>query len=455
MPASIFNSLLLPDLQLMLLEKDDPALREFCYALHPGVVAEVLEGLGDVSKSWEVISHCEPIRQAEIFSFLSLHDQVAMVDFIDPEKLSRIIEEMSADDRVDLLQEMDPDHVERLLRFVAQAERADIRKLLSYPEGSAGSLMTTEYAWLPGDITVQDAKERLRLQAPRSETIYYIYVVDEERHLMGFVSLQDLLLASPLARVSSVMRREVISVRVDDDQEFVANEVARYTFLAIPVVDNQNRLVGIITQDDALEVLQEEATEDAHRQGGVAPLEDGYMKTPFLELAQKRGVWLVILLGAACVTAQVLKFVESAQTRSWMVFFLPMVLGAGGNTGSQSATLVIRALALDETEGHVQWIALREMRMGAMLGAVLGLLSFSVAYLMAGFDAAIVVAPTVFCVVALGTLTGAMLPLALKRLGMDPALMSNPLIAALSDIAGVIIYYTAATLLLKLLVTGS
>lgn len=447
MPPTIFHSLLLPDLQLMLQEKDERGLQEFCEALHPGVVAEVMEGI-DPAQSWEVISHSPAIKQAEVFSFLSLPDQVAMVDFIEPEKLSRIIEEMSADDRVDLLERMDPDHVERLLRFVAQAERADIRKLLSYPEGSAGSIMTTEYAWLPGEITVHDALERLRLQAPTSETIYYIYVVDEERHLLGFVSLRDLILAKPLAKVKDVMQRDVISVRVDDDQEFVANEVAKYTFLAIPVVDKQNRLVGIVTQDDALEVLQEEATEDAHRLGGVGPLEDGYLNTPFLELAQKRGVWLVILLIAACVTAQVIVYFEQYETAKWIVFFLPMVLGAGGNTGSQSATLIIRALALDETDGRVRWIALRELRMGLMLGSVLAAISFMVAYAMTGLEAAAVVAPTVFSVVTLGTLTGAMLPLALKRLGMDPALMSNPLIAALSDTLGVIIYYCAARLAL-------
>jgi magnesium transporter len=443
MPPSIYNSLLLPDLQLMLLEKDDAGLREFCEALFPGVVAEVIEGLAP-DQAWNVLSHCSPARQAEVFSYCSLPTQMGMVDAIEPEALSKIIEEMSADDRVDLLERMDPEHVERLLRFVAQAERADIRKLLSYPENSAGSIMTTEYAWLPSDITVQEALERLRLQAPTRETIYYVYVTDDARRLIGFLTLRTLIQAKPAARVSEVMQRDVMSVRVDDDQEFVANEIAKYAFIAMPVVDHQNRLVGIITYDDAAEVLREEATEDAYLLGGVQPLEDSYVETPFFELAWKRGMWLVILLGAASLTAHVLQFFEQDDAANWMVFFLPMVLASGGNAGSQSATLVIRALALDETRGRVQWIAWREARIGALLGLVLATLSLGVAWVMVGATPASVVGLTVLCVVTTGTLAGAMLPLGLKRLGMDPAFMSNPLIAALSDMLGVVIYYNAA-----------
>ncbi len=443
MATSINYSLLLPDLQVMLAEHDEQGLKEFCDALIPAVAAEVLEGL-EPKQAWEVLSYSPPQLQAEIFSYLSLTAQVAMVDSIEPERLSRIIEEMSADDRVDLLERMDPEHVERLLRFVAQAERADIRKLLSYPEYSAGSIMTTEYASLPSDITVHEAIERLRLQAPTRETIYYIYIIDEVRHLIGFLTLRQLIQAKPSDRIADIMQKEVISVRVDDDQELVANEISRYSFLAIPVVDNQNRLVGIVTHDDAAEVMQEEATEDAYLAGGVQPLEDGYLDTPFFELTWKRGIWLVILLGAASLTAHVMHFFDQDGQNAWMVFFLPMVLASGGNAGSQSATLVIRALALDETDGRVTWIAWRECRVGLLQGMVLSCLSFMVARFMVGLQPAIVVAMTVWMVVISGTLAGAMLPLGLKRLGADPALMSNPLIAALSDMLGVVIYYNIA-----------
>lgn len=449
MAPSIYHSLLLPDLQLMLDEQDVSAMREFCDALHPGIAAEVLEGLPS-KQTWEVLSHCTPEKQAEIFAFFSLPTQVEMVDSIGPEQLSRIIEEMSADDRVDLLERLDPERVERLLRFVAQAERADIRKLLSYPEGSAGSIMTTDYAWLPSDITAKEAIDRMRVQAPTRETIYYIYVTDESRHLIGFVSLGTLIQAKPGATISDIMQRDVISVRVDDDQEFVANEVLKYGFIAIPVVDNQHRLVGIITHDDAAEVIQEEAAEDAYLAGGMTPLEDSYVETPFFTLAINRGMWLLILLGAATLTAQVLNYFEHQEQMNWMVLFLPMVLASGGNAGSQSATLMIRALALNETEGRVRWIAWREIRIGSLLGLVLAITSTIVACMMVGGRAGGVVGLTVFFVVAAGTFFGAMLPLALKRLGLDPAFMSNPLIASLSDMLGVVIYYNAANYLMNL-----
>ncbi|QDT34411.1 magnesium transporter [Thalassoglobus polymorphus] len=440
----------MPDLLQMIQEKDEQGLREFCEALFPGVVAEMLDELG-ATEAWEVLKHAPAEVQAEIFPFFSIHFQVQLVDLIGTQALSQIIEDMSPDDRVDLLERLDPEHVESVLRLVAQAERSDIRKLLSYPEDSAGSIMTTEYASLPVEITVKEALDRLRVQAPSRETIYYVYVTDEGRHLQGFLSLRKLILEKPNTKLGDIMQRDVISVRVDEDQEVVAQEIARYDFIAIPVVDNQNRLVGIVTHDDAADVMEEEATEDAHMLGAVQPLEDGYVATPFFELARKRGVWLIILLGAASLTARVLQLVGPTESGSWMVLFLPMVLASGGNAGSQSATLVIRALALDETKGRVPWIAWREIRIGALLGSVLAALSFFLAQLMVGNQASVVVMLTVFCVVSVGTITGAMLPLGLKRLGLDPAFMSTPLIAALSDMFGVVIYYTTASFAVHLI----
>ena len=343
MPASLYNSLLQPDLQQMVAENDAVGLHEFCDALFAGVAAEVIEGL-DPTDAWRVLSQCAADRQAEIFQYFSFPYQIQIVDHIERNALSRIIEEMPADDRVDLLERMDPEHVEALLPLIAQAERGDIRKLLSYEEGSAGSIMTTEYASLPEHITVEEALNRLRLQAPSRETIYYIYVTDEDRRLLGFVSLRKLLLARRSLLLRDIMERDVISVKVDDDQEFVANEIGKYDFIAIPVVDQENRLVGIVTHDDAADVMQEEATEDALLQAGVAPLEDSYLETAFFELVWKRGFWLVILLFAASLTAQVLSFLEQNilgedDVRNWMVLFFPLVLASGGNAGSQSATL--------------------------------------------------------------------------------------------------------------------
>jgi len=447
----MYTPLILPDLRMMIDEDDAQGLREFCEALYPAVTAEIFDGL-EIDEIWTVLSRCPYPRRAEIFEFLNLPRQVQLVENLDRKELSKLIEEMSPDNRVDLLERMHPDRVESLLPLIAQAERSDIRKLLSYPEDSAGSIMTTEYASLTADITVSEALQRLRIQAPDRETIYYVYVLDSERHLQGFVSLRELILAKPDVLLTDIMRRDVISVRVDDDREHVAQELARYDFIAIPVVDNQNRLVGIVTHDDVVDVLREEATEDTHLLAAVSPLEDSYLETPLTTIAWKRGIWLFFLAGVAMATAEVLLHYEAiSRQHVWLVLFLPLVLASGGNAGSQSATLVIRALALGEmTRRENVRMAWRELFVGMMLGLTLAAVGFGAAtgWFRMTFSQAAVVGTTVFLVVLLGTFTGAMLPLIFKRLGMDPALMSNPLIAALVDVLGVLIYYSVAMLLL-------
>jgi magnesium transporter len=449
----MYNALLLPELREFLEQDDSAGMAEFCEALHPAAVTEVLDSL-EPAESWRVLSACSPERQGEIFKFLSLPYQTELVEAVDRESLSKLIEAMPPDDRVDLLERMNPERVEDLLPLVAQAERSDIRKLLSFPEDSAGSIMTTEYASLPEGITVSEALDRLRSQAPDRETIYYVYIIDEGRRLRGLVSLRELILAKPAAKLSEFMERDVISVRADDDQEFVAQKLALYDFIAIPVVDNQNQLVGIITHDDAMDVVQEEATEDAHRLGAVEPLEDSYLETALATIAWKRGIWLVFLMFAALITAAVLQRYEdhnATPTFSWMVAFLPLVLACGGNAGSQSATLIIRSLALEKmTREENLRIIRREFILAIMLGGSLMLLSFVTALCFDNMDAqrAVAVGLTVFLVVALGTLTGGMLPIGFRHVGMDPALMSNPLIAALIDVFGVLIYYGVALWLL-------
>ena len=446
MPSD-FNTLLLPDLREMLAQHDDAGVGVFCSELYPGVVAEVLEGV-DAAQSWEVLSHAPPVKQAEIFACFPLDFQIELVKTIPHQALSRIIEEMPHDDRVDLISEMEPEVVEKLMPLIAHAERVDILKLMQYPESSAGSLVTTDYASLPADITVAEALERLRHQAPSRETIYYVYIVDEERHLLGFLSLRNLITARLSARLSDIMLREVDSLKVEDTREYAANEILRNGYIAMPVVDKDDKLIGIITYDDAAEVQNEEAEQDAYRQAGVAPLEDGYLDTPLLTLAWKRGIWLVILLGASSATAHVLNYFQpgdATAASAWMVLFLPLVLASGGNAGSQSATLVVRAISQNETVGQVRRIAWREVRIGMMLGLTLASIAFVMAWLLLPkTEYATIVSTTVFLVVAFGTFFGAMLPLSLNRVGVDPALMSNPLIASMSDMLGVVIYYNMA-----------
>jgi len=254
-------------------------------------------------------------------------------------------------------------------------------------------------------------------------------------------------------RVAEIMEQDVISVRVDDDQEDVAQRLARYDFLAIPVVDEQNQLVGIVTHDDAMDVAQEEADEDAYRSGAVVPLEDDYLSTPLVTLAWKRGGWLVVLLFAAVLTALALQSLKSdldAEALQWMVLFIPLVLASGGNAGSQSATLIVRALAISQLDRKESLQVLsRELVLAALLGGGLAFLSFLAALWFVDSAAqGAVVGLTVFLVVAMGTVTGAMLPLGFKKMGLDPALMSNPLIAAVVDVVGVVIYYNVARIVM-------
>ncbi len=446
----VYNPLLQPDLKLMLAESDDIGLQQFCEVLNPVIIAEVLQGL-DPADAWRVLSSTAIDRQAEIFEIIEPSQQIELIAAVDRKRLSELVEAMSADDRVDLLEHMDEEQLEALLPLIAQAERDEIRRMLSYPEDSAGSIMTTEYALLPENIGVSEALNRLRQQAPDSETIYYVFVVDEARHLHGVITLRELILARSNALLADVMRRELIAVRVSDDRQEAARLIAKFDLIALPVLDEENRLVGIITHDDVLDVIQEEAAEDAYRQSAMQPLEHSYLSTPLLTIAWKRGIWLLVLSVMALGTATVMRAFGKAENDSnWLDWFLPLVLASGGNTGSQSATLVIRAMAMQplSRKDRIR-MAIRELFTGMILGLVLGLFAWLALQGLFGRDwmQAGVVAVTIALVVTMGTVTGSLLPMFFESLGMDPAIMSNPLIASLSDIVGVVIYFSVAILL--------
>lgn len=431
-------------------ENDRDGMREFCLALHAAIVAEVLNEL-DGKELWQVLSTCDAAHQAEIFGFLTPNRQIEVVDVADKQDLLKLLEEMADDERADFLGHLDSAHVEALLPLLPQEERANIRKLLSYPEGSAGSIMTTEFTSLDENLTVAEAFDQLTKQAEESETIYYIYIVDEAKRLDGIATLRQLLCAKRTAKLVDIMRRDVISVRVDDDEEFVASELARYDILAIPVVDNQNRLVGIVTHDDAIDVIKDEAAEDAQMAAAVQPLDESYMDTPLLVLARKRGVWLVLLLCAAFGNATLLKHYEAIEKDyAWIGWFVPLVLACGGNAGSQSATLVIREIHM-RTMSRREKLTLmwREARVALVLGACMMTVAFLGASRLVALSQALTVSAVVCLMVLFGTVMGTMLPISFKSLGMDPALMSNPLIASLSDLLGVFVFFNATLLLMS------
>ena len=438
MPSAA-NPILLPELRVMLAEGDTAGLREVAEELHPATVAEFTEGL-EPTELWRMLDAVPVERQAEIFPYYPMATQVELVKSGDRAHLGGLLEWMAADNRDDLLRELDPDLVEDLLPLVAKAERHDIRMLLSCPEDSAGSLMTTEYASLPADITAGEAISRLRSQAPDSESIYSVYVLDGERQLVGSVSLRDLILAKPTSLISDLMERDVISVRVDDPAEEAVDKLARFDFLAVPVVDDRNRLVGIVTHDDVLDQVRQEATDDAQRIAAISPLGESYLEAGIVSMAWKRGVWLAILFATAALTAMVLS--TSPIRHAWLVAFIPLVIASGGNSGNQSATLVITALSTGDARlSDCGRILRREVAMGLVLGTLLAIPGYLLALVYAPTPLQALVIPlTILAVVVLGSLAGSVLPLVFRSLGLDPALMSNPFVSAIVDIVGIVIY---------------
>lgn len=456
----MFDPLLLPELREMLLENDAAAMREFCEVFHAGVVAENLEAL-PVGDCWRVLSECGWRRRADVFKFFSLARQMELVAILDRPHLSALLEAMAPDDRVALLKNMDQAQVDLLLPLVAQVERDDIRKLLSYPEHSAGSIMTTEYASLRRDVTAGEALRQLRLQAPDRELIYYVYVIDDARKLQGFVSLRKLILARPDTPVSELMDQDVISVRVDEDQEVVASKIARYDFIAMPVVDDHDRLVGIVTHDDVLYVVQQEATEDVHRLGGMQPITEDYLEADFVTVWRKRAAWLSLLFVAEFFTFNALASYENEIEKIVALsLFVPLCLSTGGNSGSQAATLITRAMALGQVRLS-DWLRVirHELIMGLALGVTLGAIGFArtsfltSAATLKGTDRWVlgaVIAQSVASICLWGTLVGSSLPIVFKRFGIDPGIASSPFVATFVDVTGIVIFFSIAKLYFNL-----
>ncbi|HTU23505.1 MAG TPA: magnesium transporter [Gemmataceae bacterium] len=364
----------------LLLEKDDLAAMEaFCETLHPATVAESLSSDAiSVEDAWRFLNTTTIANQAAIFVYFPLEAQVQLVEGTGRPHMARLIEQMSHDDRADLLRRLEPKVVESLLRLVDEADRRDIATLVKYPENTAGALMTTDYAWLPANILVDQALDRLRLQAPDSETIYYVYVVDDQRKLLGVVTLRELILAPRKAAVSDLMDAQPVTVKVYDDRERVAQEMTRLDLLAIPVIDTENRLVGIVTYDDVIDVVVSEATEDVHRMGAVAPLEESYLETSFVKLWWKRAGWLALLFVAELFTFSALSSYEDAIAAVVVLsLFVPLCISTGGNSGSQAATLITRAMALGQVSPRDWHRVLRhEILMGMVLGITLGIIGY-------------------------------------------------------------------------------
>ena len=447
------NTLYLPELREMLAENYEAGLREFCTALHhPARTADFMEGLA-ADEAWDVLRHAEIPLRAEIFGFLDERKQVEILQAGDRAEIAQLIGEMPPDDRVDLLNRVDSEIVAELMPLIPAEERRDIQRLSAFPEHTAGAVMTTEFARLSEDLTVGQALQEISRQTEELETIYYLYVVDDADHLRGLVSARQLVSAmgKPNTRIGDLMQRDLVTVRVTDDQEEVAQKVARFDLLAIPVVDAEHRLVGIITHDDVLDVMAAEAAEDAYRIAAVAPLEKDYLATRLLVLTWKRGIWLTILFFGAFMTAFALDGYQAVtETIPWLVLFIPLVISTGGNSGNQSATLIITALSTGDVSLKDWWhVVHRELLVGVILGSFLGAIGYLLAVVMApDWRSAFVIPLALVLVVTWGTLSGSLLPLLFERLGLDPAYMSNPFVATMTDTVGILIYMSVAQALL-------
>jgi magnesium transporter len=452
-----------PDLRELLRGGDAEALDDFCRTTDPAGAANLLTGLG-VAEIWDVLSHTDRTRQVAIVHHLPHQKKVALVLSAAPERLARLLEVMPAHDRYELLKDVQPELLEEeLLPLVEQAQREDIRRLLSYPKDSAGSAMTTDYAWLPDGLTATEALTRLRHQATSRQRMYNVYVLDDQRRLVGVLDLSQLILAPATAKLSEFMTRDFVSVPIDLHKEQAAKKLADFHLVALPVVDNDNRLVGVLTHDDLMDVVIAAATEDMLRMGAVEPgaLDMPYMATSFPTMVKKRATWLVILFLSEMLTATAMGFFEGEISKATVLaLFVPLVISSGGNSGSQAATLIIRALALQEIRLRDWWrVMRREVYSGLMLGGILGSLGFlriaiwqqshlydyGAYWLRIGFT----VGFSLIGIVMWGTLSGSMLPLLLKRCGLDPATSSAPFVATMVDVTGLVIYFSVALLVLR------
>jgi magnesium transporter len=448
----MINTLFLPEIREMLADRNERELMEFCTALHPARTAEFIEGL-TAEESWQVIQYADPPLRAEIFNYLDVDRQIDILMHEDEKLISILLAHLPADDVVDLLHELPETRSEDLLALVPAKARRDIRRLQTFPEGTAGSVMTTEAACLDERLTVREALEALGREAENLEIVYYIYVVDETNHLRGVVSTRRLVSAigRQETRLSDLMETDLVSVHALDSQEEAVEKVAHYNLLAIPVLDDRGHMLGIITHDDVIDMVREVATEGAQRIAAVQPLRDGYLRMNLLTLGYKRLIWLTILFFAELITAFVLSYYDGELTKYiWLVWFIPLIISSGGNSGSQTATLIITALATDDVSLK-DWarIIRREVASGLMLGGFLAIIGWLCALLMApSYKDALVIPITILTVVICGTLSGSILPLIFKRIGWDPALMSNPFVAGIIDILGIVIYMSVAKMLL-------
>lgn len=446
--------LVLPEI-IEALQNNPEDVRELLEELHPADLADLIRELNP-EQAQSLLAMMPVELSARLFEQIDDGHRVTFfVPFAknDQPKAVAILDEMAPDDRADMVANLDQALRQALLANMSEAGSRDVRKLLAYSEGTAGALLTTDFVTLAASNTAQDSIDQIRRQAEELETIYQAYAVDSHGTLLGAVSLRDLVTSPSKRSIDEIMEPNIVTVPIDSDQEDVARIIAKYDLLAVPVVDGVHRIIGIITVDDVMDVVEEEATEDVQKLGAVEPLDASYIRTPIWDLFRARAPWLIILFFAVMATRNVLEFYsDSGESVKMLFWFVPLIASSGGNSGTQSATLVIRALALGKVDlSQTLKVLSRELAVGISLGLVLGLLGIIAVM---AFDStrilglALTIALSLLLVVTVGALIGSSVPLLLERFNIDPAVASTPFIASLVDIAGLVIYFEIAKIFL-------
>lgn len=451
------NVTLTETIRVLLEERKFNTLRDILTTMKPYDIAAIFEELQD--EKTPILFRIMPKElAAETFVEMDDETQEFLIHGLSDSELKEVVDELFVDDAVDLIEEMPANVVKRILRQADKDMRKQINELLKYPEDSAGSIMTTEFIVLRPDMTAEMAIKRIRRTGVDKETIYTCYVTDNNNKLIGISTVKDLLLADDDDLVKDLMEENVISVNTLDDQEQVAQMFSNYNFLALPVVDNENRLVGIVTIDDAIDVIQEEATEDIEKMAAVLPSDKPYMKTSVWGIYRKRIPWLLVLMLSATFTSTIISSFEGALASVIVLSsFIPMITGSGGNAGSQASVSVIRALSLGEIEFKSMFKVLwKELRVSILCGATLAAANFIKLMIFDlngnpnAFVIALVVSLTLLGTIMMSKLVGSSLPLLASKIGFDPAVMANPLISTVCDSLSLLIYFGIATSILNI-----
>lgn len=415
-------------------------------------IAEAIEGLPESSQliAFRLLSKAEAI---EVYEYLNTDVQQALIQEFKRQEVLDIVDKMSPDDRARMFDELPAKIVRRLLSQLSPNERQATAILLGYGEDTAGRIMTPEYISLKDNLTVSQTLERIRSLSNASEVVYYLYVTDISRQLTGIVSLRDLVITEPQKTLGEIMTRDVVFVHTDTDQEEVARTIQRYDILALPVVDSEERLVGVVTVDDVIDIIEQEATEDIYALGGVQSDGENYFQTNLITVARRRVVWLFVLLITNTVTGAIIRYNEDLlQQVVILAAFIPLLTGTGGNVGAQSSTVVIRGLNTEEIQNMgAGKVIFREAAAGILLGLILGTMATIWAYFLQGSIAvAISVGISLVAIALLASVAGSALPFLFRSFGLDPALMSAPFITTAVDVLGVLIYFNIAKTILNL-----